>query len=294
MKFLQYQGGFIYKSWLFGLLLAQTLWSWHTLPDVVASLLSYGGPSYGFYGLWVWWCQAIQDTFFQTWGGYALGFVIGWAYTLYVVKKVAWDVWQSTRLKHSTRKKNTPPIHGSAELASTAWMKKNNDPLGFPVGLIPSCESDDVQSLCKQLKKQKKGPVLKLKAQHAFIDAPSRAGKGRSFIVGLLLDHPGSLFVVDPKPELVHITKRAREMQGRQVYVIDPFALTSLGNTHINLLDYMVAHPEHLIEDSLFIANVLCPLNGQGAGGENQYFREAAHSIIQFLIIYLIHGQSDI
>ena len=79
----------------------------------------------------------------------------------------------------------------------------------------------------RRARNQPAGPLLRYDGPgHVLTVAPTRAGKGVGAVVPNLLDHPGPVFVTDPKGENLALTAlyRARAL-GHDVVALDPFGL---------------------------------------------------------------------
>jgi type IV secretion system protein VirD4 len=74
---------------------------------------------------------------------------------------------------------------------------------------------------------------------HLLTIAPTGAGKGVGSVIPNIIDHSGSLFVVDIRGETVVRTAQARMLLGNDVVVIDPFNETegAYGSDTFNPLD---------------------------------------------------------
>jgi type IV secretion system protein VirD4 len=68
-------------------------------------------------------------------------------------------------------------------------------------------------------------PIYGDTTDHHLVLGPTGSGKTRSIVIPSILDHRGSMVVVDVKGELFRTTRRHAEHGGRQVMLIDPFGL---------------------------------------------------------------------
>lgn len=109
-----------------------------------------------------------------------------------------------------------PGLHGSARWADADHLAaRGYGPVGrHLLGYLPS---DDARVGAT--------PVTYGGDRHEMIVAPTRGGKGVSGAIPRLLDHPGSVVVLDIKDgELARITARYRDdVLGQQVRLIDPY-----------------------------------------------------------------------
>lgn len=93
--------------------------------------------------------------------------------------------------------------HGSARWGTGAGL---HDPVGLLIGR-------SVQS----------GELLCFNAEgHLLTLAPTRSGKGVSAVIPNLLDYPGSVVVLDVKPENAAVAARRRREMGQEVRIMDP------------------------------------------------------------------------
>lgn len=76
---------------------------------------------------------------------------------------------------------------------------------------------------------------------HLITVAPTGEGKGIGTVLPNLLDHPGSVFVVDIRGETIAKTAALRRMMGNNVVVLDPYDVTKgrWGRDTFNPLDFL-------------------------------------------------------
>jgi type IV secretion system protein VirD4 len=67
--------------------------------------------------------------------------------------------------------------------------------------------------------------------------AATGAGKGRDFLIPVLLTWPGSIICIDIKGELYAVTARARRAMGQGIAVLDPFGVTGSQSDRMNPFD---------------------------------------------------------
>jgi len=185
--------------------------------------------------------------------------------------------------------KDAPDTHGSARLSNLKEIRDLNHPEGLPVGVMPvSRNFDEPQVLAQSIHKRPGCDLLRIKADHALVIAPTRSGKGIGIVIPNLLDYKGPVVVTDIKGENCPITWRAREKMGREVLVFDPFKLTE--DTHtvsINPLDFLNADDTSVVEDSETLANLLVPIPIH-EGGNSKFFAEQAAALVQCWILYVV------
>ncbi|MBL0941817.1 MAG: type IV secretory system conjugative DNA transfer family protein [Alphaproteobacteria bacterium] len=191
--------------------------------------------------------------------------------------------------KRAKPSQDAPDTHGSARLSNLKEMRALNHPEGLPVGVMPTTRSfDDPQELAQSIRKRPGRDLLRIKADHTLVIAPTRSGKGIGVVVPTLLDYKGPVVVTDIKGENCPVTWRAREKMGREVLVFDPFELTE-GTTRISInpLDFLNADHTSVVEDSETLANLLVPIPVHDIGN-SKFFAEQAAALVQCWILYVV------
>lgn len=191
------------------------------------------------------------------------------------------------RLKSSGLKTDNP--FGSAKFADLPAIRKLNYEAGFVVGAIPTiADFTRVESVLDSIQKRKGGDLIRLKAVHATIVAPSGSGKGVGIVIPTLLEYPGPVFVTDIKGENYTITQRARRAKGksRQVIAFDPFHITQSPLVRINPLDLLNPEQECVVDDAQTLASLICPVYDQD-GTNASYFQSQGATAIQCLLLYI-------
>lgn len=158
--------------------------------------------------------------------------LLGWTW-----QAISWVVKRLLRLLRAP-----PDTFGRAKLASPWWLWRNGylGNRGLIIGKV------------KWLGRWR---FIRFADEgHATAVAPPRQGKGASFIIPNLLDHPGSVFVIDPKGENYDITSRRRRDFG-PVYKID--ALDPADSDQLNPLDSIRVGTEHEVDDAELIADLM-------------------------------------
>lgn len=138
--------------------------------------------------------------------------------------------------------------------------------------------------------------------RHMVTIAGSRAGKGRSGIVPNLKCYAGSVFCIDPKGENADLTAahRARTAKrgglGQQVYVLDPFNVTTLPselNATFNPLDQIDANARDFVEQAAALADSIIV----SADAKDAHWDESARALLEALIIHVktadMRGRQD-
>ena len=132
--------------------------------------------------------------------------------------------------------------------------------------------------------------------RHAVLVAGSRAGKGRSVLIGNLLKYTGSVLAIDPKAELTSITARRRadgvrgrySGLGQKVCVLDPFDRAASWvepfKKSFNPVSILSPTSPTLIEDAGLIADALVVTSG---GEKDPHWDESARSLIEALILHV-------
>jgi type IV secretion system protein VirD4 len=191
--------------------------------------------------------------------------------------------------------KDAPDTHGSARLSNLKEIQELNSREGLPVGVIPSTRDyEEPLEVAKNIRKRPGRELLRIKADHALVIAPTRSGKGIGIVIPTLLDYKGPVVVTDIKGENCPITWRAREKMGRDVLVFDPFEITTDTKlVGINPLDFLNANHTSVVDDSQTLANLIVPLP-QHDSGNSRFFAEQAGALIQLWLLYVAcHPEVD-
>lgn len=113
--------------------------------------------------------------------------------------------------------------------------------------------------------------------------APTGSGKGRDFLIPLLLTYPGPLIVIDLKGELSAVAARARIEMGQAVHVLDPFGVTGRETDRLNPFDLFSLEGSLLEPD----AEMLTSLLGEGHSSKDPFWSDIVSGLISGLIAYL-------
>ena len=142
------------------------------------------------------------------------------------------------------------------------------------------------------------GPLLRYDGPgHVLTVAPTRAGKGVGAVVPNLLDHPGPVFVTDPKGENLALTAlyRARALS-HDVVALDPFGLApdalfrdgggagTILRGGLNPLDLVRPGSPDAPDDAALIAEMLVVDEGDGA---NRFWSDEAKALLSGLVLYV-------
>jgi len=121
------------------------------------------------------------------------------------------------------------------------------------------------------------------RGKHTLVCAPSRSGKGVSFVIPNLLYWKGSAFCIDPKGELAHFTAARRRELGQKVYVLDPCRVSGQPAARFNPLEWL--KDSHDLDGDLgIILEALMPDNT----GTAQFWNKAAQDLLRGIILYQI------
>lgn len=190
--------------------------------------------------------------------GVRLAFRLVW-YGLLLVVSVLRQLAHLTRYLWSFRSSGT---HGSARFADGRRIRKLGlyERRGRIVGRY-------------------RGRLLRYRpCEHAFTYAPTRKGKGLGAVIPNLLDHPGSVVVVDIKGENLAVTARRRRTFGK-VLAFDPFDVQH--SAAYNPMDFI--RPDHSSDDAKTIADLLVPLSG------HPHFDTLARNLVMAMVLHVHH-----
>ena len=177
---------------------------------------------------------------------------------------------------------------GTARFLDVKGIKRLNDADGIVVGAMPK-ERDfsQVDKLVTSIQKKGGDELIRIKADHTILIAPSGSGKNVGVIMPTLLSYPGAVFVTDIKGENYAVTKRAREAKGRKVIAFDPFGITDAPKIRINPLQFLDASSKELVDDAQILVELICPANVKD-GAAAFHFQSHAASLIKAVILYVV------
>jgi type IV secretion system protein VirD4 len=147
------------------------------------------------------------------------------------------------------------PLYGAARFANRRELRK--------AGLLQS------EGL---ILGRHQGRLLRLDGpEFVLLSAPTRSGKGVSFVIPNLLTWPQSVVVLDIKGENYDLTAGARLKSGSKVYRFSPFEECSHG---CNFLGYVSDNPAQRISDLQGMAAIIYPNDAK-----NPFWAEQARNL---------------
>ncbi|WP_086607268.1 type IV secretory system conjugative DNA transfer family protein [Erythrobacter donghaensis] len=171
----------------------------------------------------------------------------------------------------------TPPTtFGSAEWATLPYLEDKGiiGETGIRLGVFPAGVGDD----------DRHRPIHYASDRHLLTIAPTRSGKGTTAIIPNLLTYQGSALVIDPKGENAMITAARREAMGQDVYVVDPWMITTSSSiARFNPLDWLEAGDIDITENAMLLADALVVPDGSG----ESFWMEEAKALLQGIILYV-------
>lgn len=181
-----------------------------------------------------------------------------------------------------------PDAHGSARWADAAHLiARGYGPAGrHTLGYLPA-------------KDAKSGAVRVSYGgdRHELIVAPTRGGKGVSGAIPRLLEHPGSVIVLDIKDgELALITALyRRDVLGQNLIIIDPFDVVAsrldVPRASFNPCAHIQPFGDDAFDDAMLAADSLVIPDG---GSDSHWSGEAASLIAGFLLHAAEHGMASL
>lgn len=171
-------------------------------------------------------------------------------------------------------------VHGSAQWATKTHLKERgydeNGRIFLGYG-IP--EHNKARSFA----------ITTSTARHGTLLAPTRGGKGISFVVPHCLDHQGSLVVLDIKDgENALITARfRRDVLGQDVYLLDPWDRAahkiSMKPHGFNPMDWLDPEKDSFVDDAFLLAEALVISDN----AREPFWCEEAKALIAGLIMHV-------
>ncbi|WP_172332129.1 type IV secretory system conjugative DNA transfer family protein [Mangrovicoccus sp. HB161399] len=181
-----------------------------------------------------------------------------------------------------------PDSHGSARWAEPAHLSaRGYGPFGrHTLGYLPASDA-----------RQGAVPVTYNGDRHELIVAPTRGGKGVSGAIPRLLEHPGSVIVLDIKDgELALITALyRRDVLGQNLVLIDPFDVVAsqlgLPRSTFNPAAHIEPFADDAFDDAMLLADSLVIPDG---GSESHWSGEAASLIAGLALHASEHGTASL
>lgn len=115
---------------------------------------------------------------------------------------------------------------------------------------------------------------------HVTCIASTGRGKSTGILAPNLLRTASSTVVFDPKGELFALTSAARKKMGQQIYVVDPYGMTSAPSATLDIRSILLD-----AEDITVAASVLADALVVRAGKNNQYWDTSAQRLLQALLV---------
>lgn len=173
-----------------------------------------------------------------------------------------------------------PDLHGSSRWATQTHLRQKRYDEGGTIFLGYGMAENA---------KGRAYPITTNTQKHLLTIAPTRSGKLLAASMPRCLEHRGCLFALDVKSgELSMIAARyRRDVLGHKVVIIDPWDLvcSKLGMTQsgLNVLDWLDAENEDIVEDAMLIADSLVT----DRGGKDPYWTDEARALVMGLILYV-------
>ncbi len=217
--------------------------------------------------------------------------------------RAGWYLWSNGDIRQDFSRRNFKKSKnfGTAKFADIKAIKALNHFEGLPIGAMPKViNPNDPYQTIQSIKKQGGGELIRLKAVHTTVVAPSGSGKGVGVVIPTLLEYPGPVFVTDIKGENYCVTQRARTAKGRKVIAFDPFEVTTFKKkksgrgsskkphkTRINPLDFLDPKSKKIVDDTKTLASLICPTHAED-GTNASYFQSQGAAVIQCLLLYVV------
>lgn len=175
------------------------------------------------------------------------------------------------------RPRSTPDIHGSARWATRADVERSGL-IGVPEGRsIYLGEWTDEHGQRHALRDGG--------ASHVAGIAPTRSGKGVSWVLPTLFTWFESLIVNDEKGELIAITRNWLQSKGVAVHRWQPGSSTRC-EARYNFLDSIRVGTDYEVSDAQNIALMLVDTEGKGLDDKDPHWRKTAYSLLSGLCLF--------
>lgn len=134
-------------------------------------------------------------------------------------------------------------------------------------------------------------PILYKGGGHLLTIAPTGAGKGVSAIIPALLQHQGSVIVIDPKGENFAVTARRRREMGQRVVLLDPFEITDgAKRDSFNPLDLVNPSSPAAVDEAAILGEMIAPHTNTN----DPFWENRARQLITGLILHVLQGRPPI
>jgi type IV secretion system protein VirD4 len=163
---------------------------------------------------------------------------------------------------------NDRELHGSAKFASPGDVRKAG--LMGTAGIIVG---------------KYRGRFLQFPGQQfCLLAAPTRSGKGVSFVIPNLLNWPESCVVLDIKLENFLLTSKFRESHGQKVFLFNPFA-EDFKSHRWNPLDGISRDPNFRVGDVMTLGSSLYPGH---PGDKDAFWQDSAKNLFLGLTLMVM------
>lgn len=127
-------------------------------------------------------------------------------------------------------------------------------------------------------------PIVYKGGGHLLTIAPTGAGKGVNSIIPTLLQHPGSVILIDPKGENYAVTARRRKEMGQRVILLDPFQMTDAQTRDsFNPLDLIDADAPGAVDEAAILAEMIAPPTNT----HDPFWENRARQLITGLLLHV-------
>ena len=124
---------------------------------------------------------------------------------------------------------------------------------------------------------------------HLMTFGPTGSGKTSCFAIPTVLDHEGSLVIVDPKGDIYDATHEARRERGDRVWRVDP----DIGKASDGLNPLDVLRMDKLASEARRIARHVCdPKQGGGGRNNDKFWYDTAQSTLAAAIAHIAADRS--
>ena len=130
--------------------------------------------------------------------------------------------------------------------------------------------------------------------QFVLVAAPTRSGKGVSFVIPNLLSWTESVVALDVKQELYDITAGyRRDVLGQEVYLFNPFAEDKINGveapkTHRYNPLSSISKGVFRVGDTLAIGSAIWP-----SGGKDSFWNDSARNLFAAVVLFLLETRDQ-